>query len=276
MSFLDKLERVFGRLAIPNLTLYLVVGQVAFVLASIMQVQAVSLERLVLMPAAVMEGEWWRLLSFLFVVPVPDLNWWVGFVFLVFGWYLFYLMGSALESHWGTFRYNLFFFTTYALTIGFSFITPLSFVSNFFILASVFIAFAYLNPDFELVLFFILPVKIKWLAAIGIAGGVYEFIVGGLATRLQIGAAVITFFLFFGRDIVTGVRYRQRKMARQAERAAREEEPRHVCHVCGKTDKTHPELDFRYCSKCDGDQCYCPEHIQNHSHVAAANDGKKA
>jgi hypothetical protein len=61
---------------------------------------------------------------------------------------------------------------------------------------------------------------------------------------------------------------------RQVEKAAREDEPRHVCHVCGKTDRTHPQLDFRYCSKCAGDQCYCPDHIQNHAHVVAADDAK--
>ena len=271
MSLLDKLERTLGRLAIQNLTLYLVIGQVAFVLATLMQ--QVEPIRLVLLPLSVMNGEWWRLITFMFVVPLPGSLF--GFVFLVFGWYLFYLMGSALETHWGAFRYNLFLFTSYALTIALSFVTPGAYVVNYFILGSVFIAFAYLNPDFELVLFFILPVKIKWLALISIVFGAYRFAVGGLPIRLQTAAAVITFLLFFGRDIVTGVRYRQRKMARQAERVAREEAPRHVCYVCGKTDKTHPELDFRYCSKCEGDQCYCPEHIQNHSHVVAANGGKK-
>jgi membrane associated rhomboid family serine protease len=274
MALLDKLERTFGRLAIQNLTLYLVIGQVAFVLASMMQL--VDPVRLVLWPIDVLEGEWWRLITFMFVVPVPAPNSLFGFVFLVFGWYLFYLMGNALEAHWGAFRYNVFLFTSYALTVALSFITPGAPVSNAFILGSVFIAFAYLNPDFELTLFFILPVKIKWLALISIAFGAYEFIVSGLPTRLQIGAAVVAFLLFFGRDILMGVRYRQRKAARQAARVAQEDTPRHVCYVCGKTDKTHPQLDFRYCSKCDGDQCYCPEHIQNHAHVVAANDGKPA
>ena len=274
MSLLDKLERTLGRLALPNLPLYIVIGQVAFVLATLMQ--AVDPERLIYWPGALFAGEWWRLVTFMFVVPLPPPNSLFGFVFLAFGWYLFYLMGNALEAHWGAFRFNLFLFCSYALTIAFSFATPRYEVTNLFILGSVFIAFAFLNPDFELVLFFILPVKIKWLALISIVLGAYRFVVGGASIRLQTAAAAITFFLFFGREIVTGVRYRQRKMARQAERAVQEETPRHVCYVCGKSDKTHPQLDFRYCSKCEGDQCYCPEHIQNHSHVAAANDGGKA
>lgn len=274
MPLLDKLERTLGRFAITNLSLYLVIGQVAFVLATMMQL--VDPERLIYWPGGVMMGEWWRLITFMFVVPVPAPSSLFGFVFLVFGWYLFYLMGNALETHWGAFRFNLFLFVSYALTIGLSFLAPRYEVTNAYILGSVFIAFAFLNPDFELVLFFILPVKIKWLALLSIVFGAYRFVVGGFATRLQIGAAVVGFLLFFGRDILLGMRYRQRRSARQAERTAREEEPRHVCYVCGKTDKSHPQLDFRYCSKCAGDQCYCPEHIQNHLHVVAADDGKKA
>ena len=62
--------------------------------------------------------------------------------------------------------------------------------------------------------------------------------------------------------------------ARRAERAEEAERPRHVCYVCGKNDRTHPQLDFRYCSKCAGDQCYCPEHIQNHSHVVGPDEAR--
>jgi membrane associated rhomboid family serine protease len=274
MSLLDKLERTLGRFAVSNLSLYLVIGQVAFVFATMFQL--VDPERLTYAANDFRVGEWWRVITFMFVVPVPPPTSLFGYVFLAFGWYLFYLMGNALEEHWGAFRFNLFLFTSYALTVAFSFAVPRYEMTNAFILGSVFIAFAYLNPDFELTLFFILPVKIKWLALVAIALGAYRFVVGGMSIKLQTLAAVITFFLFFGRDMAQGARYRQRKAARQAERTAREEEPRHVCYVCGKTDKTHPNLDFRYCSKCAGDQCYCPEHIHTHSHVVAADDGKKA
>jgi hypothetical protein len=271
MAFLDKLERVFGRLAIPNLTLYLIIGQVFVLFASMFQ--QLDQRMLAYAPVLVMElGQWWRIFTFMFLVPVPGSL--IGYVFLAFGWYLFYLMGNALEAHWGAFRFNLFLFISYALTVGLAFITPASPVTNIFILGSVFLAFAYLNPDFELVLFFILPVKIKWLALLTWAINTALFVTGDLATKLQIFASVLSFFLFFGRDMLMSVRYRKRKMAKAAERASAEEEPRHRCHVCGKTDRSHPQLDFRYCSKCAGDQCYCPEHIQNHSHVVAADDEK--
>lgn len=274
MAFLDKLERSFGWLAIRNLSLYLVMGQVAVLFAAMFQM--IDLERLIYAPVLVLEGgEWWRLVTFMFVVPVPPPTAILSFVFLAFGWYLFYLMGGALEAQWGAFRFNAFLFTSYALTILLTFLAPNSLVTNAFILGSVFIAFAYLNPDFELMMFFILPVKIKWLALIACVLGGYRFLVGGIPTKLQIGAAVIAFLFFFAGDMIRTLRQGRRVATRRAEKAAEVEKPRHVCFVCGKTDKSHPQLDFRYCSKCAGDQCYCPEHIQNHAHVVAADDSRK-
>jgi hypothetical protein len=270
MSFLDKLERALGRFAIPNLSIYLVVGQVFVLLATMLRV--LDPRTIVFLPAFALAGQWWRAVTFMFMPPFPGST--VGYVFLAFGWYLFYLMGSALEGYWGTFRYNVFLFLSYALTVGLAFITPGAVVTNVFILGSVFLAFAYLNPDFELLIFFILPVKIKWLALIAWIGNIVLFVRGDMATRLQIAAAVATFVLFFGADILRSGRAARRSRAHAAAAKREEAEPRHRCYVCGKTDVSNPELDFRYCSKCAGDQCYCPEHIHNHTHVVAADDAK--
>jgi Pyruvate/2-oxoacid:ferredoxin oxidoreductase delta subunit len=95
-------------------------------------------------------------------------------------------------------------------------------------------------------------------------------VVGSGPTRWQIVASIGNFLLFFGRDIVQTLRYRRRKIAVQTKRYVAEKQPavpRHRCHVCGRTNLTDPTLDFRYCSKCAGDQCYCPDHIFNHVHV---------
>jgi hypothetical protein len=270
MSLLDKFERALGRFAIPNLTLYFVIGQV-FVLLAYMAGR-LDLRLFVLVPAMVMQGDWWRLFSFL-LMPPPT-GGMLGLVFVAFAWYLFYLMGNSLEATWGTFRYNLFIFLGIALTIAAAFVTPRYAATNTFIAGSVFLAFAYLNPDFELALFFVLPIKIKWLALLTWVLYAVQFIRGDLPIRLQILASVGNFLVFFGHDIWLTMRHRKRTMARKVERIAREEEPRHVCYVCGKTDRSHPQLDFRYCSKCAGDQCYCPDHIQNHAHVVAANETK--
>jgi hypothetical protein len=269
MTLLDKLERSLGRFAIPNITLYFVIGQV-FVLLGYLAGQ-VDLRYFVLLPALVMQGEWWRVFSFVLMPPPPGM---FGYIFVAFAWYIFYMMGNALEATWGTFRYNLFILLGVVFTVAASFITPMAGATNAFIAGSVFLAFAYLNPDFELALFFILPVKIKWLALLTWVLYAVSFIRGDLPTRLQILASVANFLLFFGRDMWLTMRHQKRTMVRRAEKIAREEQPRHVCYVCGKTDRSDPQLDFRYCSKCAGDQCYCPDHIQNHAHVVAANESK--
>lgn len=272
MSFLDQLERALGRYAIRNLGLYLVIAQVFVFLTAMFGL--VRLDALDFAPALVLDaGQWWRVVTFMLIVPIPSGA--LGFVFTAFGWYIFFLMSNALEEHWGAFRFNVYLGLSYVLTVALSFFTPLQGVTNLYILGSVFLAFAFLNPDFELLLFFILPVKIKWLAVIAWAFNIVQFLRGDLAERLQIGATVVTFLVFFGPAMLHLLRNGRRQAARRAERTVEEVRPRHVCHVCGKNDRTHPQLDFRYCSKCAGDQCYCPEHIHNHSHVVAADDAKK-
>lgn len=264
---LDRLERIFGRLAVPNLSLYIVIGQVFTLLAAMLHL--LDLDRLVYAPILLTHGQPWGIVTFLVRQPPPTgQHPEFSYVMLVFGWYLFYLMGSALEGYWGVFRFNVFLFLSWLLTVGLAFLTPEYAVSNLYIMMSVFLAFAYLNPDFELLLFFVIPVKIKWLALITWILFAYNFITGELALKLQIGAPVITFVLFFGADMLRLRRGARRPSARPT-REQTEVEPRHVCHVCGKTDVSHPNLDFRYCSKCAGDQCYCPEHIHNHAHVVA-------
>ncbi len=262
MALLDRLERALGRWALPGVSLYLVIGQVGVYLLAMLGRMDATL--LMLVPELARHGEPWRLVSFLFVPPNTN------FVFIAFAWWMFYLMGNALEAYWGVFRYNLFLLLGYGLTVGLAFLQPDAIVSNEFLAGSVFLAFAYLNPEFEIMLFFILPVKIRWLALFAWASYAALFVMGSWASRLQIVAAVGNFFIFFGRDLWLSaglVRRRRAQAAVQRAHAAEEDEPRHRCRICGKTDRTDPQLDFRYCSKCAGSQCYCPDHIFSHEHV---------
>jgi hypothetical protein len=272
MSLPDKLERAFGRYAIPNLSIYIVIGQVFVLLGAMFQL--LDLNLIVLVPRLVMHGEWWRLLTFPFFLAPPTGSF--GPIFTAFALYMFYMMGGALEGYWGAFRYNLFLFLGYALTVGAAFVTPGSAVTNLFLAGSVFLAFAYLNPDFEFIIFFILPVKVKWLALIAWVGYGVSFFLGEWPARLQILASVGNFLIFFAGDIFWGVRRGQRAMARKAQEFAEAGEPRHKCHTCSRTDRTNPELDFRYCSKCAGDLCYCSEHLQAHEHVVAPDEPAKS
>ncbi len=269
MSLLNRLERYLGRFAIPNLSLYLVAGQVLFLGLALLG--GFDVERIALLPQAVREGEVWRLVTYLFVPPVSVITM-TGAIFLAFSLYMFYLMGSALEHFWGEFHFNAFIFIGWALTTGVAFLVPGSYATNAFIAGSVFLAFAWLNPDFELLIFFILPVKIKWLALLQWLFYGYFLAVGQWPIRLMILASIGNFLAFFGFELVQWARSGQRRMAQQTRQfsAQREEaEPRHRCHKCGKTDLTHPLIEFRYCSKCVGEECYCSEHIANHEHTVA-------
>lgn len=258
MHILDTLERKFRRYAIRNLTLYLVVGQAIFFFFHLSG--QFLLDRVVLIPALVLAGEWWRLITFLFIPPLTNP------IFAFFAWYLFYLMGGALEGSWGAFRYNIFLLTGYLVTIAASFMVPLYAATNLFLGGSVFLAFAFLYPDFQIYIFFILPVKMKWLALLTWIGYAYQFMVGSWPTRLLVLASISNFLLFFGREILWRVRSGNRQMTTSARQITAKREAFHRCTVCGITDLSHPSREFRYCPACGG-LGYCMEHISKHEHV---------
>jgi len=258
MSLLDKLERRFRRFAIPQLTLYIVVGQVMFFIS--VSTGAVDIEQMLLIPGMVLQGEVWRLITFVLIPPVMEP------IFVIFAWYLFYLMGTALENEWGVFRYNIYLLIAYLTTIAMSFFTPGLAATNAFIGGSVFLAFAFLYPDFVLYLFFILPIRIKWLALVTWIGYFLSFVFGGWSGRLLVLASILNFLLFFGKDIIRKAKYGRRHMVRQAQEYSRRDEPLHRCVICGATEKTNRELEFRYCGQCKPVACYCMEHLTDHEH----------
>lgn len=266
MSLLSRLERTVGRFAIPNLSLYLVLFQGLSYLFIMSKPE--FYQRLVLDPALVIQGQWWRLLMFIFIPP--DTN----FIFIIFALYLFYLMGTALEQTWGTFRFNAYILIAWLMTVATSFLPlmlglPSSATTNGYIASSVFLAFAFLFPDFVLYLFFILPVKIKWLALITWIFYGFMLVEGNWMERAAIVASIINFLIFFSGDIVRSIRHRGRRAKnkfQQMQNAPDPDEAFHKCEVCGRTDKTNPELEFRYCPLCGG-KGYCMDHIANHQHV---------
>jgi len=276
MSFLSRLEDRFGRFAVPNVTEALIAGQVVvYALAyfrpdanpqpGVPQAGEQLLEQLTLVPGAVLSGEVWRLATFVLVPPIANL------ICAFFFWYLFYLMGTALEATWRAFRYNIYLLIGYVATVTAAFLTPTMPATNGFLQASVFLAFAHLFPNFEICLFLVfLPVKVKWLALLTWIGCFLAFVFGDWTTRVLVLASVANFLLFFGWDIVARAKGGHRRMMMQT-RATRLAQPAirvHRCAVCGITSEADRNLDFRYCSKCAGDLCYCPAHLRNHEHVA--------
>jgi len=182
MSMIDRLEKKLGRYAPTNVTVYLVAGQTLVYVLYMMG--RLDRGQISLSAYSLLQGEWWRLLTFPFDPPASNL------LFAFFAWYLFYLMGSALDEHWGAFRYNLFLLVGYLLSVCVSFLVPAYPMNNAFLGGSVFLAFAFLFPDFQLLLFFVLPVRIKWLALLTWIGYGYLMLVGGWPSRLMVMASI--------------------------------------------------------------------------------------
>jgi hypothetical protein len=259
MTLLDRLERKCGRFAIPNITVYLIIGQIFFYVG--IQAEMIYVNELTLIPANVLAGQVWQLFSFVFIPPITNP------LFAFFAWYLFYLMGTALENQWGVFRYNLFLLVGYLATVGFAFLTPHYPATNGFAGGSVFLAFAFLYPDFQLYLFFILPIRIKWLALVTWIFYFISFAFGLWPERFMVLASICNVLLFFWRDIISKIKYGRKKMVRQAVSIAHKDEPLHRCAICGATDKSHPGLEFRYCGDCKPVSCYCIDHLPGHQHI---------
>ena len=256
---LDKLERRLGRFALPHLPLLLVAGQAAaFVLA---RAKPEFIAKLVLVRNLVLQGEVWRLVSWVFIPQTDSVLW------IIFELWLLFMFGRGLETFWGAFKLNVFLLIGVVLTIGAAFLVPSAPASNAFLMTSIFLAFAYLNPDFELLLFFILPVKIKWLAYLTWAVFTYFFVAGSWSTRAMIAAGTLNFFLFFGGDMWLRIRGAGRRQVKRQQAKIEAGKATHTCAVCGLTDLEDPKMQFRYCSKCAGKRGYCMDHLKDHEHV---------
>jgi hypothetical protein len=258
MKLLNRLERTLGAWAIPHVTLGLVILQSMMWL--LMEARPGLGANLILDRALLLQGEWWRLASFLFLPPTDNP------IFLFFALWLLYIMGAALESQWGDFRYNLYLLIGYLATVGSIFIAPDGVATNMYLMGSIFLAFAYLFPDFQILLFFILPVKVKWIALVTWIAYFYEFATGSWLTRALVAASVLNFLLFFGVDIVQNMRLGRRRMLRKIGALPTPDDAINRCIVCGATEKSNPKLEFRYCPQCAGTPCYCMEHMLGHVH----------
>jgi membrane associated rhomboid family serine protease len=256
---LDKLERKLGRYAVPNLVTFLVGGQAAsFVLS---QARPEFVQALALVPAKVVQGEVWRLVSFLFIHPTDSL------LFIIFALMLLYMYGQALEAQWGAFRFNVFLLVGWVGSVAAAFVDPYAAATNVYLMGSLLLAFAYLYPDYELRLFFILPVKMKWFGLLTLVGFAYVLVMGDWPSRALVGAALLNLGVFFGPELMLRLRGGARQRARRAEEAREASTPRHRCEVCGDTDLSAPNKQFRYCSQCDGSRAYCLDHLHGHEHV---------
>jgi hypothetical protein len=255
---LARLERSLGRFAIPNLIFY-VVGGMALVWA--MSFARPGLEaRLVLDLGAVRRGEVWRLVTFLFL-PLRSSPLWMMVNLYFIGW-----VGSSLEQHWGAFKFNVYYFTGALAEIVAAYFTGEA--TNVWLNdASLLLAFATLFPDVEILLFFVLPVRVKWLGILAAAPMALLAFKGGWATRASIFASLTGYALFFSGHWWSAWRARGRAIRRGAER--REQSAagfgRRVCAICGAQEADGADIRVCSCEKCGNKpRCLCLEHARNH------------
>jgi membrane associated rhomboid family serine protease len=269
MQILNRLERKFGRFAIRDLIVYIVGLNALVYVLSIAYPQSAAISKLVLDPELIMRGEVWRLFTYVFIPPSASILW----IFFIL--YFYYIVGIGLEREWGSFRFNIYYFTGMIATALAAF-TAGQGTTALYLNLSLFLAFAHIYPDFEILLFFVIPVKVKYLAWLNWAFIALTVLTAPLADKVAALVSISNYFLFFGNDILLGVRqsrsaYRRRKrFAPLPQRSAI-----HRCAVCNMTEKDDPQMEFRYCSTCEGDYEYCMKHLKTHEHVKSAESGKE-
>ena len=284
MKFIDKLERKFGRFGIPNLTIYMIVCYV--IGYALMIVNPGILNWLSLEPAYILRGQVWRLVTWVLYPPSTSGVLWFAIAVLFF----YYPIGTSLERTIGTFKYTLYILSGVIFTILGAFIlyfllggTVLvgNVFSTYYISLSTFLAYAMCYPDMQVLLMFIIPVKMKWMAIFYVVIVVYEMIqyimAGAWYLVIPIVASLLNFIIFyFGTKDFS--RYNPKEVHRRNEfRRAMEPQGRmksgsgsvtkHKCAICGRTELDDPNLEFRFCSRCNGNYEYCQDHLFTHTHV---------
>ena len=203
-NWIDKLSNKIRRIAVPSLMRYIVISMGAVFVLDLLFMGRVSHFLAFSMPA-ILTGQLWRVLSFIFI-PISSSP-----LFVIFVLYFYYMIGEALEQEWGYPKFNLFYFTGIIGTIIAGTIT--GFATNHYLNMSLFFAFAILYPEFQIRLFFVLPIKIKWLAYVNAAYFVYSLVISNWPNRIALLVSVINLIIFFQGD----VRRRLHNIKRQRE-----------------------------------------------------------
>jgi hypothetical protein len=280
MNVLNKMERKWGRYAIKNLSLYLIIGYAIGYLLLLFKSE--WLYNLMLIPSMVMKGQVWRLVTW--VITPPEL----GFdIFTIIMLYFYYSIGNLLERSIGTFLYNLYIFGGLLITMVGTMLTyifceyvinyhvdysiSIYAASTYYICLSLFLAVAVCYPDMSVLYAMIIPVKMKWLSVLYLILIAYYFINSPFMGRVNIILSLVSFVIFFlsTRNMrrFSPKQIKRRRNYNKQVKVNRSENITHKCAVCGITDKDAPDMQFRYCSKCKGNKEYCQDHLFTHTHV---------
>lgn len=285
----NRINRFFFRnrdKGIPNLMLYITLGNAVVLIMSLFNGGALLYEALYFDKAKILQGEVWRLLTFVFTQSGMDP---ISLIFL----YFFYLLGKNVENRMGTFKFNLYYLTGVVMMDVFAMIfspmypTSLYASMGYYLHLSLILTFATTHPDAQFLAFFFVPVR-AWILAL-----IYLLVVLADVFNLSYPTmrfphnlfplvALGNYFLFMGSEVknLLPPSWRNRRPRKQQTNYAppktgsipfRQSEQKqnymHRCTICGRTDVSNPELEFRYCSRCKGYHCYCQDHISNHSHI---------
>ncbi len=267
MSLLNKLERRLSWLAIPGLIRIVVALTALVYLLTFLNPHFLSV--LALDPPAILRGEVWRLVTYIFIPPTsgqPGSSMQMLWILIAL-WFLLFI-GDRLEQAWGAFRLTLYFLVGMVGTTIAAFFFGTGF-SNTMLASSLFFAFATFYPDEVIYLFFVLPVKVKWLAWISVAFLLFGFLGNGNAYRMALIVAFANYLIFFGPGLVRAARNRQQVTSRRRrfdEKSRPEDESLHRCATCGATELSDPNLEFRVSR--DGEE-YCLAHLPRATKVEA-------
>ncbi len=311
---MKKLRQKFNRFCfkhrnwgIPNLMLYITVGNAIVYLMSVMSGNYVLYNALCFDRDLILQGQVWRLVSCIFTSVFS----YGSILFVAVSLLCYYSLGRAIENSWGTFRFNLFYFSGLFMMAAFALIFggmtfrvgdelhyfPSDYWGNMgsHLNLSLFIAYATLYPNTQFLLFFIIPVK-AWILALFDLVLTFIQVAGVPLVYFPINLfpliALANYFLFFGKDVKNLIPISWQANTRrlfsgkkkgkagspkvipfpsagsyEASTASVKAPYTHKCTICGRTDVTNPELEFRYCSRCSGYHCYCEDHINDHNHI---------
>lgn len=296
---MNKWERKYGKYAIPNLTVILLLCYVVGYVIELINSDFFAF--LTLNPYSIIHGQIWRLFTWI-IIPPSSIN-----IFTLIMLFFYYSIGTTLERTWGTWKYNVYIFSGILFTIISAFLClgvfylmsalgnpitltvrvsqdmgmKISDIQNLFSLGSSAFSTYYINlaiyflyamtyPEATVLFMFIIPVKMKWMGIINLVFLVYELITGNVFTKFVVVAALLNVGLFYLINIKRAS-FSPKEIRRRQEfkREVRRANPvtKHKCAICGRTDEDSPELEFRFCSKCNGNYEYCQYHLFTHEHV---------
>ena len=270
---------------IPNLMLYIVLGNAIVYIMSKIAGNYTLYYLLCFDRAAILQGQVWRLITYPLTYMVDNV------LLMAISLFCYYSIGRAMEHIWGTLRFNLFYLTgvvmmdIYCMLFG-------GVASVTYLNLSLFLSYATMFPDSQFLLMFIIPIKAWVFALVDLVIVLADLFTLPFPYNFFSVISLANYFLFFGKDVLNVIPVSWRANARrlfrkkapkngqkkpkiiefdagsyEASKAAPKAPYTHRCTVCGRTDVTNPELEFRYCSRCKGYYCYCQDHISNHSHI---------